>query len=150
MVLDRAVVERRLMELDRVLAELRSQEEQPPEIDELESDLSRRWRLERGLLAAANLILDVANHVTAGHFAVHAGTYEQSLRELASRGVLKEQTYKGFQGLGGFRNVLAHEYLEIDVEEVVRWRGRILDGIPLFISELVQWLDTVEDAEEEV
>ncbi|MGH7572163.1 MAG: hypothetical protein ACREMK_10010 [Gemmatimonadota bacterium] len=38
----------------------------------------------------------------------------------------------------------AHEYLEIDVAEVVRWRGRILDGIPLFITELEQWLDTVE------
>lgn len=132
------------MELDQVLAELRSQEDEALEALDLEGDLSRRWRLERGLLAAANLILDVASHVTAGHFAVHPATYEKGLRELVTREVLTEETYGGLRGLGGFRNVLAHEYVDLDLEEVVRWRGRILKAAPRLIAEVEGWLDRVE------
>lgn len=77
-----------------------------------------------------------------------ADTYEGSLRELASRSVVKDETYEGFRGLGGFRNVLAHEYLEIDVERVVDWRTRVLEGVPSFIAEVERWVDTLEETEE--
>lgn len=79
MVLDRRTVERRLAELDEVLAELEAQEDDGLGPGDLEGDLSRRWSVERGLLAAANLVFDVANHVLAGHFSAHPSTYEESL-----------------------------------------------------------------------
>ncbi|HZD04637.1 MAG TPA: HepT-like ribonuclease domain-containing protein [Longimicrobiales bacterium] len=146
MVLDRRTVERRLRELDEVLAALGSQEGEGLEAEDLEGDLSRRWRLERGLLAAANLILDVANHIAAAHYAAHPATYEQTLRELAARGVLEEATYAGLRGLGGFRNVLAHEYLDIDLGELVRWRTRLLRKGSSLIAELEGWMDDLEGA----
>lgn len=123
------------MELDAILAEIQSQEDDPVEVAELDRDLSRRWRLERGLLAASNLILDVASHVTAGHFSVHPATYEETHSELATRKVLDECT------LGGFRNVLAHEYLDIDLSEVIRWRSRLLETAPSVIVQLEEWMD---------
>ncbi len=144
MVLDRRTVERRLAELDQVLVELRSQENETLAAADLEGDLSRRWRLERGLLAAANLILDVASHVTAGHFAVHPATYEETLRELSRRSVLEEGTYDELRGLGGFRNVLAHEYLDLDLGEVVRWRSRLLTAGPRLIAEIEEWVEGLQ------
>lgn len=141
MVLDRRTVERRLAELDNVVAELRVQEGEAVDAHELEGDISRRWRLERGLLAAANLILDVASHVTTGHFASHPATYEESLRELATHGVIADTTYGILRGLGGFRNVLAHEYIEIDLQEIVRWRARLLEAAPSVIREVAGWLE---------
>lgn len=141
MVLDRGTVERRLAELDRVLAELRSMAEDRLDGDQLVDNLPRRWSLERGLLAAANLVLDVANHICAGHFAVHPATYEEALRSLAGRGVVRQETYEQVRGLGGFRNVLAREYLEIDVEEMIRWRGRLLGALPDVIEQVTAWLD---------
>ncbi|MFP4624303.1 MAG: hypothetical protein ACOCVZ_06925 [Gemmatimonadota bacterium] len=80
MVLDRRSVERRLAEIDQVLAELSALGQgsgRPLDIAALENDLALRWSVERGLLAAANLLLDVANHLAAGHFTVHPGTYEE-------------------------------------------------------------------------
>jgi hypothetical protein len=59
-VLKREVVEARLKELSRVLAELGRYREVT--VDELQGDLSRRWIVERGLIAAAGLILDAADH----------------------------------------------------------------------------------------
>lgn len=148
MVLDRRTVERRLAELDEVLTALGSQEGEGLKAEDLEGNLSRRWRLERGLLAAANLILDVANHIAAAHYAAHPGTYERTLRELAARGVLEEATYDGLRGLGGFRNVLAHEYLEIDLDALVRWRTRLLQRGSSLIAELEGWMDDLEGAQE--
>lgn len=133
------------MELDAVLAELAAQEGDTIDAGELEGDVARRWSLERGLLAAANLILDVANHVTAGHFAAHAGTYEEALRELSVRGVVEGATHEELRGLGGFRNVIAHEYLDVDLEEVVRWRMRLLEGAPAFIRDVGRWLEGIGD-----
>lgn len=83
--------------------------------------------------------------MAAGHFSVHPPTYEQALRELASRDVLGTDTYDALRGLGGFRNVLAHEYLDIDLEEVVRWRGRLLESAPSVISEVEGWMDRMVD-----
>lgn len=148
MVRDRRAVERRLGELGQVLAELRTQEEGRPDVDALEADLSRRWRLERGLLVAADLIVDVASHVTAAHFTVHPPTYEKTVSELAARDVIREETYETLRGIGGFRNVLAHEYLDVDLDEVVRWRGRMLDGAATFIADVERWLDEIEEEEQ--
>lgn len=146
MVFDRRTVERRLAELDEVLAELRALGEgaQGLEPDDLNEDLSRRWSVERGLLAAANLVFDVANHVLAGHFSTHPSSYEESLAHLASRDVVDDRTYERLRGLGGFRNVLAHEYLDIDLDEVLRWRDRLLRTLPGWIAEVEAWMDRVD------
>lgn len=149
MVLDRRTVERRLAEHDRVLAELASmvrESDEPLSAAEFGEDLARRWSLERGLLAAANLVIDVANHIGAGHFAAHPATYEEGLRLLSDRGVVAQDTYRGLKGLGGFRNVLAHEYLDIDLEEVVRWRSRLLEILPGWIAEVAAWMDLEADS----
>ena len=140
MVLDRRTVDRRLAELEEVLAQLRSMEDEVGNVAALEEDLSRRWSLERGLLASANLVFDVANHISVGHFAVHPANYEDGLRLLSAHGVIREETYEKLRGLGGFRNVLAHEYLDIDLHEVVRWRTRILAGLPQFMGQVIRWL----------
>lgn len=135
-----------------MLAELRAiapESGEPLAASELEEELATRWSLERGLLAAANLVIDVANHIAAGHFATHPATYEDGLGLLAARGVVGEETYGGLRGLGGFRNVLAHEYLDIDLDEVIRWRDRILDLLPGWIGEIAAWMDGLESADDD-
>lgn len=151
MVLDQRTVERRLSELDQVIAELRRMTDssgEPLTAAALDQDLSLRWSLERGLLAAANLVIDTANHIAAGHFAVHPDTYEDGLRLLAARKVVDDATYGGMRGLGGFGNVLAHDYLDIDLEGVLRWRSRLLEVLPTWITEVTTWLDGLPHAEQ--
>lgn len=66
------------------------------------------------------------------------------MRLLASHDVIGDETHDGLRGLGGFRNVLAHEYVDIDLEEVIRWRSRILATLPDWIGEIEGWMDRVE------
>jgi hypothetical protein len=55
----------RLKELDTVLSELKQYQEIQPET--LRAKISQRWIVERGLIAAATLILDIADHILVGH-----------------------------------------------------------------------------------
>lgn len=139
MVLKREVLERRLKELDRIVAELRRH---PIEsLEEYRGDLGRQWILERGLIAAAGIVLDVADHILSGHFGDHPDTYEASLRGLRDRSVISEELYAGIEGLGGLRNILVHRYLDIDSDEVVAHRERLLERMPRFASEVLSWIE---------
>lgn len=71
-------------------------------------------RLERGLIAAAGTVFDVADHVLSGHFGVHVEGYEASLEGLRDHEVIGEGLYERIRELGGLRNVLIHRYAKID------------------------------------
>jgi len=116
MVLRREAVEERLKELDRILQEL--DKYRGMSWKAFRTDLSLRWIIERGLIAAATVIFDVIDHILAGHFGVYAESYEDSLALLRDKDVISEGLYQQIRGLGGFRNILIHRYLGIDPREV--------------------------------
>ncbi len=140
MVLRREAVEKRLKELDEILKELDKYREVDPET--LRRDVGQRWIIERGLIAAATIVFDVADHILAGHFGVYAETYEESLRTLRERAVISEELYREIKGLGGFRNILVHRYLDINPDEVFESFQKGLVVFPAFAREILAWLDT--------
>jgi uncharacterized protein YutE (UPF0331/DUF86 family) len=139
-VLKREVVEARLKELSRVLAELGRYREVT--VDELQSDLSRRWIVERGLIAAAGLIPDAADHVLVGHFGSYSDTYEGSLRGLREHQVVPDELYQRLRGFGGLRNLLVHRYQEIDPALLHQHLHRALEVLPRFGAAVLEWLET--------
>ena len=139
MVLRREVIEQRLKELDEVLQELEKYREANRET--LRRNLSQRWIIERGLIAAASIILDVADHILAGHFGAYVETYEESLQALQDRAVISAELYGQIKGLGGFRNILVHRYLGIDPDEVFDNFQKGLVVFPAFAREILVWLD---------
>ena len=64
MVLRREAIEQRLKELDEILQELNRYREIDPEA--FRNNVSQRWIVERGLIAAASIVFDVADHILAG------------------------------------------------------------------------------------
>jgi uncharacterized protein YutE (UPF0331/DUF86 family) len=141
MVLKREIILERLKELDTDLQELSRYRSKSPE--ELGASLSVRWTVERGLIAAANLIFDVADHILGGHFSVYPTTYEESLECLHTRGVIPGALYQKLKGLGGFRNILVHDYLRIDLGEVQRILIKAFEVFPAFSREILQWLKSI-------
>ncbi len=141
MILRREAVEERLKELDEILQELGKYRDVAWET--FQANLSQRWIIERGLIAAASVILDVADHILAGHFGLYPETYEESLQRLAEKGVLSGEVYRQIKGLGGFRNVLVHRYLDVDPREVLENYHKGLEVFPRFAREVLVWLDMV-------
>jgi uncharacterized protein YutE (UPF0331/DUF86 family) len=139
MVLRREAIEERLKELDEILQELTKYRGMTWE--EFQADLGQRWIVERGLIAAASVIFDIANHILAGHFGVYAETYEENLAALRDKGVVSQELYQQIRGLGGFRNILIHRYLDIDPREVFENFGKGLAVFPGFAQEVLTWLE---------
>jgi uncharacterized protein YutE (UPF0331/DUF86 family) len=142
MVLERTVVQERLKELDQILQELLKYQDIAWET--LQADLSQRWIIERGLIAAASVIFDIADHILAGHFGFYAETYEGSLEGLREKKVISEMLYDQIRGLGGFRNILIHRYVRIDPQEVAGNLRKGLSVFPQFAAEILSWLDSLD------
>jgi uncharacterized protein YutE (UPF0331/DUF86 family) len=139
MVLRQEAVEKRLKELDEILKELDKYRE--VDLETFRRDVGQRWIIERGLIAAATIVFDVADHILAGHFGVYAETYEESLGTLRDRAVISEELYRDIKGLGGFRNILVHRYLDINPDEVFESFQKGLVVFPAFAREILAWLD---------
>jgi len=71
-------------------------------------------------------------------------SYEASLTELRAHRVISPSLYKQLRGAGGFRNVLVHEYLQIDLSRVVRFLKKAPVVFRAFAEELTEWLEQQE------
>lgn len=133
--LRRRAVDDRLRRLRQVVRNL----EQLQEIsrDELVASFRNYWLAERGLQLAAEAVFDIGNHLLAAEFNVHASDYEDILRKLVEQSVVSGELGERLRGLGGFRNILVHGYLEID-------RGRVHEFLQEGLDDFVEYADQVE------
>lgn len=114
-VLDEPLVRRHLLALDHALQQLGRHAERrldPAALDEV-------WAVERGLQVCIQNCLDVATHLAAA-----AGRdvpdYATAIDRLAELGIVSPEFARRFRGIAGFRNVLVHGYLEVDLALVER------------------------------
>lgn len=144
MVLKREVVERRIEELDTTLERLSRHRD--VSFEDYQNDPDLQWIVERGLLNAASLVFDIADHVLSGHFGRHSETYQASLDGLHEERVIPRDVHEDLEGLGGFRNLLVHEYLELDSAEVHQHLQAAFRVFPRFASDVLAWLEKVDES----
>jgi uncharacterized protein YutE (UPF0331/DUF86 family) len=109
---DPALVRRHLLALDRALQNLRRHVGRP--LSALSADLDERWIIERGLQICAQAALDVATHLAAAA-GRDAPDYATAIDQLGDLGVLPESFAVSFRSIAGFRNILVHAYLDVDL-----------------------------------
>src|SRR5947199_2109743 len=110
--LDAAVVRRHLLAIDEALQVLRRH--QGRSMEELISDPEERWIVERGLQLSAQNALDVATHLAAST-GRDVPDYATAIDRLAEMGVLPYDFATRFRGVAGFRNIVVHGYLDVDI-----------------------------------
>ena len=67
--------------------------------------------MERLLFLVAGTVLDMLDHVLSARHEVVSDSYEEIVTNAHRHGLISSDLYRSLQGLGGFRNVLAHEYV---------------------------------------
>ena len=134
---DARVVDRHLIALRRALTTLRRHTGAPPA--SLAADTERRWAVERGLQLCAQNALDIASHISSA-VGLDPGSYGSSIDCLVEAGVLPRSFGEQFRGIAGFRNVLVHGYLEIDLDLLARMLSERLDDFEGFASHVERWL----------
>lgn len=140
MVLRTETVQARLLKLEEVvsfLAELAAADRPA-----LKDELGNMWAAERALQLGAEAIIDIGNHIVSAHFGVSAADYEDIMNQLALRGVIDGQLRDRLHGLGGFRNILVHDYLELDPERVLDHLKRAPKDFSDYMAAIRAWLET--------
>ncbi len=127
--LDPTVAQRHLLALDAALQVLRRH--QGRTVGELASQREERWIVERGLQLCAQNALDVAAHLAAsrGH---DVADYASAIDRLAEMGILPPDFAAGFRAVAGFRNIVVHGYLDVDIELLHRLLNEHLDDFSVF------------------
>jgi uncharacterized protein YutE (UPF0331/DUF86 family) len=132
----------RLKELDAVIRQLNKYRDLKPDI--MKQDLEKRWVIERGLEAGAQLILEIADHILSNHFGFYSETYEDTLKGLREKDVISEELYLQIKGLGSLRNILVHQYVQIDLDIIFNSFHKSLKIFPLFAQEIMCWMEEPE------
>ncbi len=103
------------------------------------------WLAERGLQLAAEAVFDIGNHILAGHFNLHSSNYEDVIQKLTEQGVLSSRLREELRGLGGFRNVLVHGYLDVDMDRVWTILHQELDRFEAFAQAIEEFLESLQN-----
>jgi len=134
----------RLAELRRYLEHLRKLRPRVIGPRSLEDDLSLRNDVLHSLLMVCQLVIDVAGELAARR-GERFEDYVGAVRALARDSRFSPELVARLERLPGFRNVLVHEYVTLDLQRVVDALDR-LDPIEQFLDIVIAIEGSPEDA----
>jgi uncharacterized protein YutE (UPF0331/DUF86 family) len=110
--------------------------------DELRADTDLRWIVERGLQLCAQNALDIATHIAAGA-GLDAPDYASAVDRLAELSVIPADFARRLRRLAGFRNVLVHGYLQVDLDVVQNVLRDGLQDLDAFAAHVERYLSSL-------
>lgn len=128
--LDLEVVRRHLVALDTALRQLRRHQGRPRAALD---DTDVAWAVERGLQLCAQNALDIATHIVASR-GRDVPDYASAIDALVDLGVVPRDFASRFRSVAGFRNVLVHGYLGVDLDRVHHLLNERLDDFVDFAA----------------
>ncbi len=134
---DERVIRRHLLALRQAVEALRRHTGDP--LERLRDDADERWAVERGLQLCAQNALDVATHIAAAS-GRDVPDYASAVDVLPEIGVLSPTFAKNFRDVAGFRNVLVHGYLDVDLTILHRVLNDRLEEFSGFADRVERYL----------
>lgn len=132
-------VQARLLRLEEVIGQLQELGRLDP--DTLLRNLRDLWAAERGLQLGAEILFDIGNHILSARYGAPAESYEDILEQMLVHGILPQDLRQQLKGLGGFRNLLVHDYLRLDPQKVAEHLQRAPRDFSEFALAVRRWLD---------
>ena len=115
--IDRQTICRRLHALEAYTAELERLATTLLRAD-FDGALGTQWMVEHGLQLAIECVLDIGSHLVAGEQLGSPQSYREVIELLGQRGILPQEFVARVHGMPGFRNILVHDYLAVDISVV--------------------------------
>jgi uncharacterized protein YutE (UPF0331/DUF86 family) len=137
MIAEFAGIERRLDELTERLARLEPLRGRPR--TDFDQDPYLRDIVERNLEVAAQCCIDISHRIISLEGAQKPVDYYDAILRMGELGVVPAGFARDLAPLAGFRNILVHEYLAVDWDEVYRMLHR-LEGLERFAELVRRWL----------
>lgn len=134
----REIVERLLEELAGRLNKLHQLREVP--WPEFQADWKLVCATERVLQTAIQAVLDVGAHILAEFEDNQWEEYRDIPERLARHGGIPKELVPPLQGMVGMRNVLVHQYVEVDTKRLYQLVQQRLGDFDLFMQAVLSWL----------
>lgn len=103
-------------------------------------DLRTQWATEKGLERCIQNVLDVSAHILNAFGHPAPDDYTGLIRELGRQGILPADFAERIAPMAGFRNILVHRYLDVDVATVYDALQRRLDDFRVFARHISGFL----------
>ena len=142
MLVDREVIEARLKYLEDTIRKLYA-----ISAVELEEFLSRddlQDRAERNLQVAIQCCIDIGNHTIAATGLRAPNDYGDIFRILDENQIIGHDLAETFVKMAGFRNILVHVYISIDLRRVHQGINMLSD-FEEFAKAIVAWLQKAQN-----
>lgn len=96
---------------------------------------------DRNLQVAAECVLDIGGHIIAEKGFSLPQDNEDVIHILRINKVISNKLAEKLKGLGGFRNILVHNYLGIDYNKVYQYLSSKLGLFEEFATEITTYLE---------
>jgi len=106
---------------------------------EFDADPYLRDIVERNLEVTAQCCLDICHRIISIENALKPGDYREAVLRMSELGVLPPEFARKLAPIAGFRNILVHEYLGLDWNEVYSNLQEINDLVK-FAEYIREWL----------
>lgn len=111
-------------------------------LDELTSDLVKRGAIERYLQLAIEACIDIAELIISDQRFSTPQSAKETIEILGREGILDTEFAREFSKASGFRNILIHDYLEIDDRELLKNLQINLSDFDHFIKSVLEFIKT--------
>lgn len=130
----------RLSKFNEYITDLRTYRKES--VDQFKEDHLLHHAAERCLQLAIESILDMAGHLIAAKGYREPRDYEDVIAVLQEEKVIPSELAQRLQGLGKFRNLLVHEYVVLDLDQVYQHLFRIED-LEVLAKHLIEAIERI-------
>ncbi len=138
---DRDLIEKKLIELKTHIKGL--EELKKLSFEEIKSSVLRTWAVEHGLQLAIQQLIDIGNYILASTGDSRIESYIDVFDKLGANKIIPEDFAERIRGMAGFRNLLVHEYADLDLVQVYGVLQTKLDDFRQFIKYIKNYLDKI-------
>lgn len=138
--MDKKVIEVRLKKLDHAVSRLKRIQQISK--DEYVNNQDYQDIAERNFQVAIQTCIDIANYIIAGQNLSVPDEQENVFIVLGKDGVLSEELVERIKGMVSFRNILVHNYLYTDPNQVYDILQNQLSDFNSFAQAIVDYLES--------
>ncbi len=107
---------------------------------ELQKDPIKRGAIERYLQLAIEACIDIAELVISDQRLPTPATAKEALEIIGKEGIIDNDFATRFSKAAGFRNILIHDYVEIDYDQLLHNLKENLSDFHTFIKSILSFL----------
>ena len=139
MPIDERTIRKKFQDLLRYTAKLKMLKRYT--LEEISGDLEKTWTIEHGLQLSIQLIMDMGNHILTAIGENEVEDYTDIIDKLGERKVIPPEFARKIRGMAGFRNILVHEYTDVDLSEVYEVIQNRLEDFEQFAKFIDEYLE---------